>query len=227
MSDSTDKSLFHIRKLDNEGRNYDTWAIRCKSVLISFDLWEVVNPSTQPTRPDPKADADAAAAWDKKNSKALSHIHLSIEDTPLHLVKSKSTASEAWKALAVRYIGVGAQDASILTSRLHRFLFDDSKSLEPQINQMREIRDQLESLGDKMTDAKFAMAVSEALPSSYETLKTITVATIDDTTKMASDDLVTRILREEKRREHQHTATALLARPGKPADKPMISKQSN
>src|ERR1700677_3569154 len=116
MSNSTDKSLFHIRKLDNEGHNYDTWSIRCKSVLISFDLWEVVNPSTQPTWPDPKADTDATAAWDKKNSKALSHIHLSIEDTPLHLVKSKSTASEAWKALAIRYISVGAQDASILTS---------------------------------------------------------------------------------------------------------------
>ena len=234
------KSLHNIKKLDNDGRNYPTWAIRCRMILVGLDLWDVVNPaaqtSTRPTppttsasgkttstsAPTPAASAsvpDPVAEWDRKNSKALAQISLTIDDTPLHIVDGKDTAKDAWQGLADRYNGIGAQDASILTSRLHRFQLDDSKSMESQINQMREMRSQLATLGDVMTDAKFAMVISEALPPLYETLKTLTVATVTDVSKLASDALVTQILREEKRKENQNSAVALMAKTSRPFQK--------
>jgi len=68
------KSLHNIKKLENDGRNYSTWAIRCRMVLIGLDLWDVVNlaaqtstrptPSTQPTSsgkaPAPTTSAPAS-----------------------------------------------------------------------------------------------------------------------------------------------------------------------
>jgi len=44
---------------------------------------------------------------------------------------------------------------------------DDSKPLELQINIMHELKYQLASLGDEISNAKFAMILSEALPPSY------------------------------------------------------------
>ena len=99
--------------------------------------------------------------------------------------------------------------------------------MEPQINLMREMRTQLATLGDVMTDAKFAMVISEALPPSFETLKTLTVATVTDVSKLASDTLVMQILREEKRKENQTSATALLTKSGRPPPKPSNSKSSS
>ena len=192
-------------------------------ILIGLNLWDIVNPtaliSTCPTpitstpTPAPASAQTAApptpvptsasvpdpiAEWDRKNYKALAQIFLSIDDTPLYLVNGKDTAKEAWQSLANHYNGIGAQDASILTPHLHQFQLDNSKSMEPQINKMCEMHTQLATLSDEMTDAKFAMIISEALPPSYDTLKTLTVATVSDVSKLASDALITQILREEK-----------------------------
>src|SRR5260370_19265727 len=95
---------------------------------------------------------------------------------------------------------IGALDASILSAHLHHFQLDDTRSLEPQINSMHEMCSQLASLGDVLMDAKFMMVISEALPPSYETLKTMTVATVTDALQIASNTLVSQVLREENER---------------------------
>ena len=61
------------------------------------------------------------------------------------------------------------------------------------------MRTQLATLGNVMTDTKFAMVISEALPPSFKTLKTLTVAMVTNVSKLASDTLVMQILREEKK----------------------------
>src|SRR5260370_38745134 len=114
---------------------------------------------------------------------------------PIHIVKGKRSARDAWKALAERYTGVGALDALMLMSHLHRFQLDNSKSLEIQLNQMHEMCTQLATLGDVITNAKFAMIISEALPSSYDMLKTLTVTTVSDTSQLTSNTLIKQSLR--------------------------------
>ena len=114
----------------------------------------------------------------------------------------------------------------MLMSHLHRFQLDDSKSLEIQLNQMHKMCTQLATLGDVITDAKFAMIISEALPSSYDMLKTLTVATVSDTSQLASDTLIKQILREEKHKAGQNSSAALLAKQGRTPDKSSGSKQS-
>src|SRR6266436_6553535 len=123
---------------------------------------------------------------------------------------------------------------SIITSRLHHFQMDNLKPLEPQINMMHELKYQLASLGDEISDAKFAMILSKALPPSYRTLKTITVTTVTtvtNTTKLATNTLVLQILQEEKRMQHENGVTAMFARSSKPNRKDMqksnVSKSNN
>src|SRR5258708_5325829 len=137
-SDNT-KSLYNFKKLNNEGHNYSTWAIHCQMVLVGLGIWDVVNPaspsSVRPTPiPIPSSPSSSAkpqssdptpnpiAKWDRKNDHALSQIFLSVNDTPLQTINGKSTVREAWQALTDCYYGIGALDASILSSRLHRFL---------------------------------------------------------------------------------------------------------
>ena len=124
IESTNEKGIYNIKKLDNDGRNYSTWSIRCKMVLLVLNVWDVVDPSpnssTRPTSsPGKSGDSDPVAEWDKKNGKALSVITLSVDDTPIHLVKTKEFARDAWKALSDGYNGIGAQDPSIIMSQLH------------------------------------------------------------------------------------------------------------
>jgi hypothetical protein len=85
---------------------------------------------------------------------------------------------------------------------------------------MRIIHRQLESLGDTITDAKFALIIAKALPPSYKTLKSITVANTLDASTMACETLIGQIIREEKtiKNEQNHTAV-LLAKSTKQPEK--------
>src|SRR5258708_35028306 len=105
---------------------------------------------------------------------------------------------------------------SIITSRLHHFQMDNLKPLEPQINMMHELKYQLASLGDEISDAKFAMILSKALPPSYRTLKTITVTTVTNAMKLATNTIILQILQEEKRMQHKNGVTAMFAKSSKP-----------
>jgi len=92
---------------------------------------------------------------------------------------------------------------------------------------MHEMCSQLTSLGDDMTDTKFALVISDALPSSYDILKTLTVAMVTDVSMLASNTLVTQILQEEKWKSNQNLSTALLAKSGKTSEKPSNSKPNS
>jgi len=71
----------------------------------------------------------------------------------------------------------------------------------------------LASLGDVLTDAKFTMVISEALPPSYDTLKTLTMAMVTDALQITTNTLITQILREERQKENQYSMAALFAKP--------------
>jgi len=191
---STDGTRYPIKLLDDGGKNFQTWVMRMELILQAGDVWDVVDPTSSGT-PMPSTPGQPLDDWNKKD---------------------KKVARNAWTTLSECYNGVGAQDAAIISSKLHRFVMDDSKPLESQINTMREYRYQLASFGDPITDSKFAMILSESLPPSYETLKTVTVASVSDISKLATDTLIAQILREEKRKQHQSSATLMIAKTGRP-----------
>ena len=110
-------------------------------------------------------------------------------------------------------------------SCLHHFQLDDSKPLEPQINQMSNMHSQLATMGDEITDAKFAVIISGALPSSYDTLKTMAIASVTDMSQLASNTLIQQILREEKCKGNQDSAADYWPNNRKPQISPSV--QSN
>src|SRR5260370_36885737 len=77
---------------------------------------------------------------------------------------------------------------------------------------MHDMRYQLASLGDVLMDAKFAMVISEALPPSYDTLNTLTMAMVTNASQITTNTLITQILREERQKENQYSMAALFVK---------------
>ena len=194
-------------------------------ILQAGDAWDIVDPSPSGT-PMPTTPGQQLDDWSKKDKKALIQIKCSISDTAILSLKDKTHAQEAWIALSECYNGVGAQDAAIISSKLHQFIMDNLKLLEPQINTMREYRYQLASFGNPITDLKFTMILSESLPPSYETLKMVTITSVSNVLKLATDMLITQILQEEKHKQHQNGATLMIAKTSKSSHQDQQQQQS-
>src|SRR5260370_42277824 len=74
------------------------------------------------------------------------------------------------------------------------------------------------------------MAISEALPSSYDTLKTIAITNVTDASVLATETLIAQILREEKRKQYQSGVAAMFAKSNNPnrwdSQRPSASKSN-
>ena len=134
---STDSTHYPIKLLDDGGKNFQTWAMRMELILQAGDVWDVVDPTSSAT-PMPSTPGQPLDDWNKKDKKALIQIKCSISNTAILSLEDKIHTRDAWTALSKHYNGVGAQDAAIISSKLHHFIMDDSKPLEPQINMMQE-----------------------------------------------------------------------------------------
>ncbi len=76
MSTNTMSNKYHIKKLDNEGLNYSTWAICCQTILEDLNIWSIVNPELTPPIPPSSSTSGKSPsskpsepANDKKNKK--------------------------------------------------------------------------------------------------------------------------------------------------------------
>ena len=59
------------------------------------------------------------------------------------------------------------------------------------------------------------MILSKSLPPSYKTLKMVTIASVSNISKLATDTLIAQILWEEKCKQHQNSAAVMMAKTGK------------
>ena len=74
------------------------------------------------------------------------------------------------------------------------------------------------------------MAISEALPSSYDTLKTIAIANVTNASALATETLITQILCEEKCKQYQSGVATMFTKSKKPncwdSQRPSASKSN-
>nr|POF14644.1 hypothetical protein CFP56_26745 [Quercus suber] len=81
--------------------NYANWSVCVKNYLLSQDLWDIVEETTEP--PKEKDDKDEFKRWRKSNATALHAIQISCGPEILSQVRKFDTAKSAWNALAMMY----------------------------------------------------------------------------------------------------------------------------
>ncbi|KAM5575588.1 hypothetical protein ABKV19_014506 [Rosa sericea] len=77
--------------------NYEHWSQRVKTYLLSEDLWDVVEPTTE--IPILEDDVEQIKVWSRKNAKALHIIQNSCGSDMFSLISGISSTKSAWAAL--------------------------------------------------------------------------------------------------------------------------------
>ncbi|PQM36299.1 hypothetical protein Pyn_13232 [Prunus yedoensis var. nudiflora] len=78
--------------------NYEDWSFRLKVYLLAEDVWDVVEATTEPPKPE---DGEVAfKAWRKNNAKALLAIQTCCGDDNYPIIEGITEAKAAWDALA-------------------------------------------------------------------------------------------------------------------------------
>jgi hypothetical protein len=81
--------------------NYENWCAWMKNYLLAQDLWDIVQSTTEP--PKPEDDVVGFKAWTKDNAAALHAILISCEMDILPEIREISSAKIVWDKLASMY----------------------------------------------------------------------------------------------------------------------------
>uniref|UniRef100_A0A5B7BBL7 PGG domain-containing protein n=1 Tax=Davidia involucrata TaxID=16924 RepID=A0A5B7BBL7_DAVIN len=108
MANTSDSSLSiqqqYIPLFD--GKNYDFWCVKMKTIFLSLDLWELVEkgyvePDSSTTLT--KAQQRQLKKQQQKNASALSKIQQGVSDSIFPIIMSVTTAKDAWDRLQQKY----------------------------------------------------------------------------------------------------------------------------
>ena len=195
-------SLLRIEKF--KGENFHLWKFKMQMVLEEKDLWNIVKgDEVEPAKEG--TTKTQRRQFQKRERKALTTICLSLGDEQLSLVRTATTAKEAWSKLGSHY------EVKSLANKLflHKKDFTMSmgfESMSEHINKMKELASQLEAVGASITEDDQVATLLCSLPESYNGLITALESRADNLTL---EFVTARLLHEEhKRKESLSTQDA-------------------
>ena len=182
--------MYAIEKLDE--KNYDSWAIQMKSVLIHMDLWDLV--SGVSAKPD---DVAEQGAWAIKDGKALATITLGVKPSQVLLIKHCNTSLEAWKVLSETHQPRDPARKVTLFKRLLTLPVGENDVFK-YVNTFMETVEQLASIGVSVTDEILAIILLSNLPGSFESF-VVAMESRDSLPSLAT--IRVKLLEESERRK--------------------------
>ncbi len=139
--------------------NYSVWAVKMKAVLVHRGLWKVVEQGVDTGGSD-------AACSSEKDEKALSAIHLFVEDHVLHEIVACESARDAWQKLLRLYKArAGARLVSLRQALSSLRMGNETCS--QFLSRVTELRNDLSAAGEVVSDVELVVGVLKALPQSY------------------------------------------------------------
>jgi hypothetical protein len=126
---------------------------------------------------------------------------------------SSPTFKSKWDALKALYSGQeGSTSVFNMWIALVQTKFDNASPLAPQLAKLNELRVALANANMGVTETQYSLILLNALPSSYETVATILLAS-GPATSLKPSDISARVINEEGRRSGPSASLNAAARP--------------
>ena len=181
---------FTMDKFD--GTKFNLWKFKMQMILEEKELWEVV------IGKDNIEDEN----WAKRDRKAKAIICLSLADNQLMLVKTSTSARDAWIKLQKHFEQKGLANKLFLRRKLFTMQLQDGESVEQHVNSLKEIAEELESIKSSVSEEDLVLVILGSLPEAYNNLITSLESRADS---LDLEFLMTRLLHEERKLQEQGT----------------------
>ena len=184
-----------LRTPQFNGSNYDFWSVKMETILIAFDLWDVIeiahkNPeadskSAGETSEDSKASEEKLSASKEiriKNAKALSIIQGALSDELFPRIRNEKTARGAWEILKREFRGDNKVRAVKLQAERAEFEYmrmTEGESLDHYLAKFFEVINNLKSLGEDVPETRVVQKLLMSLSRKYKSIVSIIEETKD------------------------------------------------
>lgn len=172
-------------------KNYESWKLKVRGLLIYDDLWAYTSGT------ELKTEANAAA-WTKKDQKALALILLTIEDGQQNHIKKAVTSMEAWRKLEGIHESKGPIRRAALCKQLQMLKKEPGQTMTQYLGEFQHKPEQLEEVGMQVPEDLLSVMLLASLPTEHESF---TIAIESRDALPSFETLKSKLIEEEARRE--------------------------
>ncbi|CAA7258939.1 unnamed protein product [Cyclocybe aegerita] len=192
--------------------------------MISFDLVILdvgIEPSSAapPGSADPKTPTSAEAAalkkWKAGDAKARCRIELAISDSEMVHVMGAETARQMWEQLTTVKESKGRLGVLATRRTLYRATAEEGFDMAEHIAKLRQLQEELHTMGSKISDEDFVMILITSLPESWDNYTSSYLGSSGNKPELKSQELVAILLEESRRRKEREVGGMSLQAKGK------------
>ena len=162
------------------GNNWVLWKLKMKETLDSFDLLNMMlGTDLKPqatidavTRNTILVDPSLPAAWRCRHADAFYALIGSIADSVLTMVQHLTAPSEVWVELQAQYETTNPTTKLNLENQLQAVKLGEGETAQQFLTRIKDIRDQMATIGMPISTEDLARRCVRALPSKYDSLVT-------------------------------------------------------
>ena len=173
-------------------KNYATWKLQMKMLLIKEDLFSLVDGTE--TVPAEGATPAAVSTYNKKKSKTLANLVLAVDPKLLYLLGDPTDPREVWQKLENTFQMKTWSNKLRLKKKLYNMKLESGENLQEHLKSFIELFDELSILGDPVSEEDRVINLLASLPDQFSTL----VTALEAQEKVPTWDIVTqRLLHED------------------------------
>ncbi|XP_060190457.1 uncharacterized protein LOC132619628 [Lycium barbarum] len=142
---NTNGAPFQVPMLTKE--NYGSWCIRMKALLGAYDVWEIMESGVD--------EEDDVATTKKKDQKALTLIHQSLDEKMSDKVANATNSKQAWNILQTSFKGldkVKKVRLQTLRGEFESLIMKESESVSDYISRVLVVVNQMKRYGEELND---------------------------------------------------------------------------
>lgn len=190
MANSGLKDVTQITKLNSN--NYATWKFKIQMLLMRDGLDDILE-APPPDQPD--------VAYLKRDKQARAIINLCIDDSQIIHIRNESTAAGTWQKLKSIHERANLSSKLYLLRKLYSVKMQENGNMTEHINNMLEIVEKLNSIGENIPEKHIAALLLVSIPESYNNL--ITALEARDEENITVDLVKAKLTDEYNRRIEQ------------------------
>ncbi|XP_039130885.1 uncharacterized protein LOC120267277 [Dioscorea cayenensis subsp. rotundata] len=168
------------------GEGYSLWSLKMETVLISRDLWKLVEKGYD----EDEADEHKLNENIKKNAKALCLIQQRLDDKTLIRISQTRNAKKAWDILKKEYQGCTKSSAAKLYAYRQQFetiRMKNGDTIQDYVSKVLTLAHHIRTLGEDLPDQSVVGKILRSLTpkfrhvvSSIIEAKDLTTLTVDE-----------------------------------------------
>ncbi|XP_021814207.1 uncharacterized protein LOC110757000 [Prunus avium] len=187
-----------LRTPQFDGANYDFWSVKMETILIAYDLWDVVEVGVlpQPILEEEEGSGDEESEAEQipveaptiskedkiKNAKALSLIQGALTNELFPRIRNEKTAKGAWDVLRREFRGdkkVRAVKLQAVRADFEYMRMTDGESLDSYLARFFGTVNNLKSLGEDVSETRIVQKLLMSLSRKYKSIVSIIEETRD------------------------------------------------